>query len=280
MNSLLLQAGRQGRSHWGYYAAGAALTLLVQVVASVLLLGWQPFLKTAYASMAALLLPFGAGLVFLLFWVKYVHRRPLRTLITPYAQVRWGRIGASLLLWLLLTALAEAGLYAWKPELYAFASTREPLWPLWLTGLLLIPVQTSFEEIFFRGYLLQGIGCRWPWVGYVLTAVVFGLAHSFNTETIAAGMGMAMVYYVGVGLFLGGLALSDDMLELPLGIHAANNLYGILIMSYPDSSLPASSLFIMTRLNFPIMTAAWAVVAVLYTLLARRWPGLAANLQP
>jgi hypothetical protein len=99
-------------------------------------------------------------------------------------------------------------------------------------AVVLIPMQTSFEEYLFRGNLLQGLAIvtKNRWFPLLLTSFLFGIMHIANPEVGEIGP-VIMVYYIGTGLFLGILTLMDDGLELALGFHAANNLVGALLVT-------------------------------------------------
>ena len=96
---------------------------------------------------------------------------------------------------------------------------------LLLIALLFIPLQTSFEELLFRGYLMQGMGIlfRNAWIPLILTSVGFGLLHAFNPEVDKLGP-LILLYYVGTGFLFGIITLLDEGTELALGMHAANNV--------------------------------------------------------
>jgi len=59
-----------------------------------------------------------------------------------------------------------------------------------------------------------------------------------------------------------------------LGIHLANNMYAFLLVGYPSSSVPSSTVWMTTELNFPLMVTQWVVVMALYLLLAKKVVGL------
>ena len=110
-------------------------------------------------------------------------------------------------------------------------------------GLILIPLQTSFEEYFFRGYLMQGLGLatKSRWFPFVFTSIAFGLMHIANPEVGKMGY-IILIYYVGTGFFLGILTLMDEGLELALGFHAANNLFGALLLTSDWSAFQTHSI--------------------------------------
>ena len=119
-----------------------------------------------------------------------------------------------------------------SPEDYEFNFNLQPFLILAVIAILLIPLQTSFEEYFFRGYLMQGLGILFKnkWLPLLITSVGFGLLHIANPEVEKLGY-IIMVYYIGTGLFLGIITLMDDGLELALGFHAANNLFTALLVT-------------------------------------------------
>ncbi len=99
-------------------------------------------------------------------------------------------------------------------------------------ALIMVPLQTSFEEYLFRGYLMQGLGVMAGnrWVPLIITSVIFGGLHMWNPEVEKLGY-IIMFYYIGTGLLLGIMTLMDEGLELALGFHAGNNLVGALLVT-------------------------------------------------
>jgi hypothetical protein len=122
--------------------------------------------------------------------------------------------------------------YYSTPEDFVWNFNTEKFIILAIIGVLLIPIQTSFEEYFFRGYLMQGLATvvKNRWFPLLFTSIVFGLMHGANPEVQKLGP-IIMVYYIGTGLFLGIITLMDEGLELALGFHAANNLITALLVT-------------------------------------------------
>jgi len=122
--------------------------------------------------------------------------------------------------------------YYVSPESYLPSFELEPFLYLAAIAIILVPIQTSFEEYLFRGYLMQGIGvmAKNRWLPLVITSVIFGVMHIANPEVGKIGY-FIMVYYIGTGFFLGIITLMDEGLELALGFHAANNLFTALLVT-------------------------------------------------
>jgi len=119
-----------------------------------------------------------------------------------------------------------------SPEDYVINFQLVPFVILCIIAILFVPLQTSFEEYLFRGYLMQGIGVilKNKWAPLLLTSFTFGMLHIANPEVDKLG-NMIMVYYIGTGLFLGIMTLMDEGMELALGFHAANNLFTALLVT-------------------------------------------------
>lgn len=191
-----------------------------------------------------MLLPFLFFLAILFIWVKFVHKQSLTSLTTSRSSIDWKRVFFSFGVWAGFTAIMIFSYYYFQPETLEYNFKPKKFLGLVLISLLLIPIQTSFEEYFFRGYLLQGIGAKFKsrWLPLILTSVVFGLVHIGNPEVQKLGM-LIMVYYIGTGLFLGIITLMDEGLELALGFHAANNLATALLVTADWTAFQTNSVF-------------------------------------
>lgn len=168
----------------------------------------------------------------LLFWVKFIHKQSIRSLTTSRKKVDWSRILFSFGLWGLISAVLTLVAYLAAPENFVINFEPVPFFTFLLLAVILIPLQTSFEEYLFRGYLMQGLGVitNSRLIPFLTSSVLFGLMHIANPEVGKLGM-VIMIYYIGTGFFLGILTLMDEGLELALGFHAANNLIGALLVT-------------------------------------------------
>ncbi len=190
------------------------------------------------------LLTFVVFLGMLLLWVKYIHRQSITSLTTSRKKIDWKRIWFAFFTWGTITAAFVFVGYFLEPESLQWNFKPNKFLGLLLIGILMIPIQTSFEEYLFRGYLLQGLGAKFKSrvIPLLFTSVVFGLLHIANPEVGKLGY-IVMVYYIGTGLFLGLITLLDEGLELALGFHAANNLVGALLVTADWTAFQTNSLF-------------------------------------
>lgn len=191
-----------------------------------------------------LLFPLALGLFFVLGWVKLVQSQSIRALTTSRKKVDWKRIWFAFFLWGGITlglTLIEVFL---SPEKFKLNFELIPFLKLALIAILLIPLQTSFEEYMFRGHMMQGLGLlvRNRWFPLLFTSLLFGLMHLGNPEVDTLGPGV-MIFYIGTGLFLGIITLMDEGLELALGFHAANNLFGALLVTADWTAFQTNSIY-------------------------------------
>jgi uncharacterized membrane protein len=107
-----------------------------------------------------------------------------------------------------------------------------------------MPIQTTAEELIFRGYLMQGFYnlSLNKWFPLLMTSLIFGTMHIMNPEVEKLGY-IILVYYVGSGLFLGIITLMDEGTELALGFHAANNIVASLLITTDFTVFQTHSIF-------------------------------------
>ena len=134
-----------------------------------------------------------------------------------------------------------------SPADYEWNFKPVPFLILLLIALLMLPLQTSAEEYFFRGYLMQGLGIITGnrWVPLFFTSIAFGLVHYANPEVDQLGDAIFMIY-IGSGFIYGITTLMDEGLELSLGMHAANNVLLALLVTADWTALQTHSIYKMT----------------------------------
>lgn len=198
-----------------------------------------------------LLTMFIFAMIALWFGVRFLHKKRLKDLITSKENIDFAKIFWAFGMWFALGIIFEIGLYFLEPANYAFSFNIKTFIPLLLIALFILPIQTSFEEFFFRGYLMQGIGylTRNRMVPIIITSILFGLVHGTNPEVAEYGLGIMMTYYIGAGLVLAIMTIMDDSLELALGVHAATNIYGALFLSYEGAAIQTDTIVRTTNMN-------------------------------
>ncbi|NJM79115.1 MAG: CPBP family intramembrane metalloprotease [Flavobacterium sp.] len=191
-----------------------------------------------------LIFPLALGLFIVLFWVKIVQGQSIKSLTTAREKIDWKRILFSFVLWSSITIIMTFLAYYATPENFIWNFNSNKFFVFLAIAIILIPMQTSFEEYLFRGNLMQGLVLvtRNRLIALLIPAILFGLMHMANPEVGKIGL-IIMVYYIGTGLFLGILTIMDEGLELALGFHAANNLIGALLVTADWTAFQTHSIF-------------------------------------
>lgn len=228
-------------------------------------------------GLALILIMFIVGLAALYLVVRVIHAKVFRHLITPATGINYHKVGFAFLLWLGIGVAFEGIGYIMDPEAYQFSFDPAVFFPLLLVALLMIPLQTSFEEIFFRGYLMQGVGLitKNKWIPLLVTTAIFAGMHGANPEIARYGFWPMMSYYLTAGLFLGVVTILDDSLELALGIHAATNIMGAVLLSYDGGAMQTDSLFTTSEINPWLVTLFLLMGASFFIIICARkynWP--------
>ena len=214
-----------------------------------------------------MILTFVFALLSLLVAVKFIHKRSITSLVTSRDKIDWKRYWFAFFSWGLVAVLAILlGIFS-APENYMWNFKPVPFFTLVAISFLFLPLQTSFEELLFRGYFMQGLGvlCRNRWFPLVVTSVIFGLLHLANPEVEKLGY-ISMVFYIGTGFFFGITTLMDEGSELALGLHAINNITAAFFVTtdwtvfqtdalYIDTSEPSVGLemFFPVLILYPLM---------------------------
>lgn len=208
--------------------------------------------------------------------VTRLHKRSFKSIFTARKKIHWGRILFAFGLWMILSLLVEAIGYAQAPDNYTWQFEPRSFFILLILVILFLPIQTTFEEIFIRGYLMQAVGLlsKQRWVPVVITSLIFGAMHFMNPEVGKYGWVTMMSYYVGIAIFLAIMTLLDDGLELAIGVHAATNMYGAVFATFEDSAIQTPALFQLAEVDPSAMAGYSLGAAVLFFYIVQRKYGL------
>ncbi len=257
--------------------AFAVLVLTLQGVPSAVVMeALRRFFTTA--SVAGFMgnnIPFLFGILALVLVLPIFHRRNFFSLLGADNQLQWQLLLEALGLWFAIVSGTTAVFYLLDPGEFTLTFRWQSWLPLLLVTVPLTFLQVACEELFFRGYLLQGLGLliRSKVVLASVAAVPFAAVHFANPEMLR-GAGWMALYYFAFGLVTCWMTLGRDRLEPALGFHLANNYFGILVVSSTDSVLPVPAIFTVEA-NGSAMFAALLFVAeaaLFYALLQKKLP--------
>ena len=262
-----IQQGYKGVSKWYWYLFTLFIVFIFWQVIGIIPISVMAFLKLgdldkfimsandAFASagldsnlyLFLMLFSFIMGLVGLLIGVRFIHGRLIKTVVTSRSKIDWNRVFFAFTSWFVISIIILAiGIYA-EPENLIWNFKPIPFFTLVVISLLFLPLQTSFEELLFRGYFMQGLGvlAKNRWFPLLVTSVVFGLLHGANPEVDKLG-NQIMIFYIGTGLLFGITTLMDEGTEIALGMHAANNIIAALFVTTDWMAFQTAALYIDT----------------------------------
>ncbi|MNK04957.1 CAAX amino terminal protease self- immunity [compost metagenome] len=190
------------------------------------------------------MLPFAIGLLSIVFCARVIFKRPLRTFLTARAQFDFKRFFFSFGLWSALMMVSFFLTFIDYNHHLIWNFHSEKFFYLLIIAILFVPIQTGFEEIFFRGFLLQLFGKTTQKGIYLvlINGALFGALHLMNPEIEILGL-TAVIFYIVSGLFTTLIAILDDGIELSWGFHLANNLFGIILVTNEWQVLQTDALF-------------------------------------
>lgn len=271
---MFLEQAYTGKNQWYYYLFSLLVIFTATQIGSLPLVGymlWEnpDILKTGDISgatstntgLALTLLSFAVGLLALFFCVKYIHHKQAIDIVTARPKVDWSRVFFAAGIWGVLSLLTLAvPLLTSDSSDIIFQFDPVNFFILVIISLLLFPFQTSFEELLFRGYLMQWAALlfKYRWVAILITGTLFGVMHGANPEVEEFGIWVALPQYILMGLILGYVAVKDNGTELALGLHMANNILAAITFTSDSSTLQTHALF---KDLHP--TASWADIVVM-----------------
>jgi len=284
-----LDAVYQGRNEgWRYLLAAGLILFMWLIIGSIPVALFAAYLMvdgnpdsnlsasgfTGVNPLIAFLVTMSSFVLFFLaiyISIRFIHKRPFKSLVTPRSRINWKRLTIGFAFWFILAGLISIFEDILYPGRYVltFDATRFIIFAAF--AILFIPIQASCEELFLRGYLMQGLGLRIRNIILlpVISGLLFAVLHFGNPEMAAtSGFWLLAASYFLIGVFAAVITLLDGGLELALGLHAANNLYTALVANYTISALPSASIFTVRELDPLYGLISLVIGMILFYLLA------------
>lgn len=193
----------------------------------------NPFYLLIIAGMV-----FFVAYIFLYLSVRFLHNRSFKSLINTGREIDWKRIMRGAVVWFSILSIFDIIYFIVSPGSFRFSFEPHSFFILSFIALIVFPIQASFEEVFFRGYLLQAFGLilKSPFLVLVVNSLIFAGLHWWNGSNLTMSLSIVTSAFI-IGLMLALITLADDGIELAVGIHIINNLYVSLIHNSPDSGI-------------------------------------------
>jgi membrane protease YdiL (CAAX protease family) len=198
----------------------------------------------------------------------------LRTLFTR-SKASFSRevaLGAAVMALLLLATgipdfILNNSSYTWSFDVARFI-------PYLLVAFTLIPIQTTAEEVFYRGWIQQRLenGRRSIWLVSIIGGFLFALPHLGNPE-VSGNLLLPVLGYGSTGFMFTWVTMRDQSMGLAIGAHASNNILAGLLVSSADSALPAASIWVTPEIQWGPAAFFSILFIPLFIWLTGKWKG-------
>lgn len=209
------------------------------------------------------------------FWllIKPIHQRSMLQTINGGRKIRWNHVAMGAIVWGGISLILSLIDYYQNPQDYVLQFDATKFAILLLIVFTILPFQTSFEELFFRGYLAQGIAQKSKnrWIVLIVVSSLFGFMHILNPEVKEYGFLLSMPKYIISGLIFGIISILDDGIETAMGVHFSNNALIALLTTSKASALQTDATFNVENIN-PDLTdiVYFAIVGVIVVYILSR----------
>ena len=222
-----------------------------------------------WRSLASELLPFvPLVLATPLVWTRFIGR-PFAQLINVTGVMNRNRVVTGFVAWFALSAAGTGADVIMNSADYRYTFSFHTFVPFLLVALLLLPLQTSAEELLFRGWILRWAQNLPTPVAASISGIVFALPHMANPEAVGQ-TALALSAWFLLGATWAYVAARDGGIELALGAHFANNAFSLLIVGYDDAALPTAAIWTTSGLNMVGTVISLIVITPIFIRLTRR----------
>jgi CAAX protease family protein len=260
----------QGKNNIGSYILTISITFIGGTFASSsiwILIGVLYFLSLGSVRhdtqlnilndpfMMLILVGISYGIFSLLFYlcVCFIHKKHFISLINTGKKIKLRRILKGAGLWVGIMGFFTILSFIYQGDSLSFKFDFGPFIVLLILSFLIFPLQASFEEIFFRGYLMQAIGLitKKPVIPLIITTLIFGLIHFNNVNDFTMSITIVISALI-IGLMLGIIVLGENGLETAMGVHIGNNMYVALVLNSSNSGLDGLPSLITAKSTDPL----------------------------
>lgn len=272
---------RTGKHAWWRYVLGVLIVLVIWLI-----LGSTVSLLITYVVSGGLdttqldpvigfvvtMAGFPFFLAGLVFTVKVLHRRTVRSLVTHQSRIDWSRVAQGFVVWLVLWSLGQICRFLLDPGSFSLTADLPALAVFVPFAVILTAIQTTTEELFFRGYVVQTASLVWGNRIFltVVSAALFTVPHLTNPEAGTGGwLTVFFGYFLGTGVVWAVVSLLDGTTELSIGAHFANNIATIVLVGTPGTIITTPALFTGGELHPVEGAVITTMIAALFALVVR-----------
>ena len=229
--------------------------------------------QPAWSTATTVLVSFIPLFVFTILAYRLILNLPIKRLFTSQDRYSWKLTGVGFSCMAAMLVLSAGGDIALNPDSYSWNWNLAAFLPYLFIAFTLLPIQTTAEELFFRGWLQQWFdnGKRSQWVVSFLGGLVFAAPHMANPEVAGNELLLPLLSYGATGFMFSWVTFRDKSLEIAIGAHFANNLLAALFVSTDDSALPSVSLFTSPSVSWGPAALISLIMVPIFIWLTGKW---------
>lgn len=229
--------------------------------------------QPAWSTAATFLVSFVPLFVFTILAYRLILNLPIKRLFTSQDRYSWKLTGVGFSCMAAMLVVSAGGDIALNPDSYSWNWNLAAFLPYLIIAFTLLPIQTTAEELFFRGWLQQWFdnGKRSQGVVSLLGGLVFAAPHMANPEVAGNELLLPLLSYGATGFMFSWVTFRDKSLEIAIGAHFANNLLAALFVSTDDSALPSVSLFTSPSVSWGPAALISLIMVPIFIWLTGKW---------
>ena len=227
----------------------------------------------AWSTGATVLISFLPLFVATLVAYRYLLKRPIKQLFTSGDKYSWRKTWIGFAALSVISLVMGLGDFIINYDDYTWSWNASAFLPYLIICLTLLPIQTTAEELFFRGWLQQWLdnGKKKQWTISLASGFLFALPHMANPEVAGNELFLPIISYGSTGFMLAWVTYRDKSLELAIGAHFANNFLTGLLLSTEDSALPSVSLYTVPDVPWGSAALFSVVMIPIFIWLTKKW---------
>ncbi|VXB17357.1 conserved membrane hypothetical protein [Flavobacterium sp. 9R] len=276
-----LQWSDEGKAGVLQYAVGMVLCfftyfMLSNAIILPIMMFDPEFLQTELGSNATILACFAVPFVIIPFITHWIHKRPTWSVAMPAFKVEKGNLAFGFIGFMVVQLLMSFSLNAiGLLNLKYVGFNWQAFIPMFLISFFGIFIQSSAEELLFRGYLTQAIRriVKNPFVFILFQAIIFAYPHIGNISAFKGSIFAATPYLIS-GILFGWTAYKTGSLWMSIGLHWSNNLGNVVLIGLKDDILktvaPFTSEMPTLEIAIALTLAQSAVMAILILFYIRK----------
>ncbi len=236
------------------YAAGIAFSGKLEP--------WQSFFVS--------FIQFVPCLIAVIYAVKLFGRNPL-TVVTSESKFSFKNLRFGIVSWMTVLGIGTLISWAADPSSLRFTFNISSFLPALVVLLVLLPIQVSAEELFFRGFIPQSLSRTRMSEGLivVISALIFAAPHLLNPEASSQPIWSLIAYSaMGFGWLIAAKWVGG--LEIAIGAHFANNFFALVIVGYENSVVSPSSIWIGPEAQMQSSAIALWITVGIWLLVVRK----------